>query len=108
EELVARLNALDRRADGEELDEAAHFLEIGRDTRQPLGVLMDRLLFHAFNGGMAAVGYEFRDALNLAAGEGPQAASQAANEAERIDAVPDDDVRRSPAFLGQTIDLISR
>src|SRR5581483_6075671 len=61
----------------------------------------------ALDGGVAAVADELGDGADLAPRDGAQAAGHAADGAQRVDAVADDQLAGVPALLGQAVDLIA-
>src|SRR5262249_26071766 len=96
EKLAGVLGRPDRRADRQELEQAADALQLRGDAGQTVGLFFKSFIFEAFDGGVTTVRYKLGDAFDFAACQRAEAAGHAANDAERIDAVADDDVARHP------------
>ena len=108
EEGAVVLSIADRRAQGDELHQVADLPQLGAHSGQAAGALVLGLLLEPVDGGVAAIDDELGDAVDLAPGKRLQAAGDAADEPQRVDAVAHDDVARAVAELCQAVNLVAR
>src|SRR5207244_2141535 len=99
--------SLDGRADGDEFFQSGQLLEIRGDARDAVGALVHRFLFQALDGGVAALGDELRQIVDLTAGDGSQPAGDPAEKAERLNTVANDNAPWHPTLLSQAVKLIA-